>query len=441
MAQRVSIPNHEQWRRAGKWGLHAAASLWALLRVSVFAFVGLAFVFVTALLISIIQFQIRIIDAKTQSKNFSLTALTQSVEMQKEVVKSVKDIQLRESDISEFERFQESYGSKLIGVADALCRLHTDEDLHTKCVTGLGGALNQAAPATIYIIQMYLGQPFDQLADQFKTTAADAIKLTTERVDFQKEHGNSFARVQLACSKIGAYGSNFATDFAKGYLAGAMELCFRAGTGTAPTGRAESTPATPKTDLESDLSGALFFDLVAYYRFYEILFTDIHRDICNIVGKLFCRSGAPGGYADSAVPAQRDFGSGVVEQIVIAPIEITFVMLVIICGALGAMLRITAEVYKPELFGKQVEERKKTSRVYYFIIGIMCSLIVYILAKTVFSGLGDTASAGKSGNMSPFVTAFLAVVSGLLCEEAFQRIISAGRAALAHSTGGQQKGK
>src|SRR5206468_1235495 len=139
--------------------------------------------------------------------------------------------------------------------------------------------------------------------------------------------------------------------------------------------------------------------------------------------------------------AGREFGAKVVEQIVSAPIDITFVALVIICGALGAMLRITAETYKPELFGKEVDEQKKTSRVYYFIVGVMCSLIVYILAKTVFAGLADSTNVSKSGNMSPFVTAFLAVVSGLLCDEAFQRIVSAGRAALARSTGDQTDDK
>jgi hypothetical protein len=77
--------------------------------------------------------------------------------------------------------------------------------------------------------------------------------------------------------------------------------------------------------------------------------------------------------------------------------------------------------------------------VYYFIIGIMCSLIVYIIAKTVFAGLADTTYAAKSGNMSPFVIAFMAIVSGLLCEEAFQQIIRAGKSALARSTGADKE--
>jgi hypothetical protein len=65
----------------------------------------------------------------------------------------------------------------------------------------------------------------------------------------------------------------------------------------------------------------------------------------------------------------------------------------------------------------------------------MCSLIVYILARTAFAGLADSSYGTKSGNLSPFVVAFLAIVSGVLCEEAFQQIMLAGRAMLSRTSG------
>jgi hypothetical protein len=309
-------------------------------------------------------------------------------------------------------------------------------------VTDLGGALNLAAPATVYIIQTAIGQTVDELPDQFKRTATDAIELTKERVKFQEDHGKSFAQVQFACSVLNAYGPHLAINFARGYMEAAQTPCFPASTGfgvTGPSPAQADQPATPKAELESDLAGALFFDLIAYYRFYEMLFTNIHSFSCALIPRPVCRQGSRN--SGNAAIGRRDFGAIIVEQIVLAPIDITFVVLVIICGALGAMLRITAEMYKPELFGKDFGQWKKTTPLYYFIIGVMCSLIVYILAKTVFASLADTTYVAKSGNMSPFVIAFLAIVSGLLCEEAFQRIVSAGRAALARSTGDQKDQK
>jgi hypothetical protein len=98
------------------------------------------------------------------------------------------------------------------------------------------------------------------------------------------------------------------------------------------------------------------------------------------------------------------------------------------------MLRLTAEAYNPALFGKDRADQRQSSLLYYFVIGIMCALIIYILAKTAFAGITETAYLAKSGTLSPFVVAFLAVVSGLICEEAFQQIISAGKALLARTS-------
>lgn len=454
---RVPVPSQEQWRKAGRWLVRGLVAVGAAVRVFAFVLTGLIFVFAVALLISIIQFQIRIIEAKSQSKNFSLTSMTQSVEMQRDLVSSIKTIQTQGTIISEFEQFQNAYGLKIIRIAETLCRRDPDRQADggnqpekqisekqmqafSACVTELGGALNMAAPATIDMIERHIG-PVDKLPAPLKTTATDAIELTKERVRFHEEHGKRFTRVRVACFVIGTYGPHLAISFARGYMEAAQGQCFPVliGFGSPTAGSAAAQPAAPqaapKTELENDLAGALFFDLIAYYRFYEMLFTDIHRFSCNLIPRSSCAFASGGELADEASSPHRDFGADFVEQIVIAPIDITFVTLVIICGALGAMLRITGEMYKPELFGKDTLDWKKTTPLYYFVIGIMCALIVYILAKTVFAGLADTTYVAKSGNMSPFVIAFLAIVSGLLCEEAFQRIIGAGRAALARSTG------
>jgi hypothetical protein len=99
------------------------------------------------------------------------------------------------------------------------------------------------------------------------------------------------------------------------------------------------------------------------------------------------------------------------------------------------MLRLSVLKYNPQLFGRQLAKVKR-SPAYYFAIGIMCALITYILAKTAFAGLTEASYSTKAGSLSPFVAAFLAIISGLMCEEALRQIMKAGGALLARSGGG-----
>jgi hypothetical protein len=307
----------------------------------------------------------------------------------------------------------------------------------------IGGALTSGMSTPSYlqsVLTRYVEITPDKYPDELKTAIAEAGKLASMRDQFAKDNKDGLVKVRSACLVILTFGGAAASEvvergsimntFSSEYVRSARMRCLShygmggsvavtGGSAAMTTGQGGTTPmqatnqpmsggtttprssAPDKRDLETDISWALFYDLVAYYRFYEKL-----------------------------------FGVRYTEAIVIAPIDISFVLLVIICGALGAMLRVTAEIYNPKLFGKEPNERR-ISLMYYFILGIMCSLIVYILAKTAFAGISDASYGSKSGNISPFVTAFLAVVSGAICEEAFQAIINAGRKML-NRMGGKQ---
>jgi hypothetical protein len=471
VARWVNSPSKKQWQLAGKWCLRVGTdfltAVWVFVRVSAFLVTGLVFVFATALLISIIQFQIRIIEAKTQSRTFSLTSLTQQVEMQRLITDSINTIQNWAELASERNNFLDPYQAKIQKVTQDVCQHYPAPEDNVKCQTLLFTALYLAEPAENLDITLALGQAFDELPEPIKSRAKMAIELTNERVKYNEQYRYKLDQLASACELLTSYYDRFAINFARGYLdlprdkcklvdarLGRAKLVAISGSpdSSATPGSAAPGPGTPPAapnydSATNDLTGALIFDLVAYYRFYEALFNHIHQFSCALYNRNrpICKLTRPDGSAGNAAASRRDFGAEaaasrrdfgaeVVEQIVIAPIDITFVALVIICGALGAMLRITAEMYKPELFGKEVEGQKRTSSVYYFIVGVMCSLIVYILAKTAFAGLADSSFVAKSGNMSPFVTAFLAIVSGLLSDEAFQRIVTAGRATLAQST-------
>lgn len=412
-----------------------------------FTVAALLLVGLAALLISIIQFQIRIIEAKNQSRNFSLTSLTQSVAMQREFVDSVKTVQETEPSVSNFLEFQSTYFSETSRFVSMICGSLTEARDLQLCATGIASTLNSgtASQDLVYpTIARFIKIEAGKFPGDIKSIADAAITLAKDRLALQQKNEKILAAAKSACKVINQYvaGSleqtlgtadknSFIQSFSPEYVMAARFRCFYnwdLGAGLVSDLKkdvpkdTQQQPPTNSGNLESELAGALFFDLVAYFRFYEKLF----NSFCTLA------------LAASSGDCRASFGGDVTEQIVIAPIDISFVMLVIFCGALGAMLRISAENYNPKLFGKDLPGTKG-SRMYYFVIGIMCSLIIYIIAKTVFAGLADSTYAAKSGNMSPFVIAFMAIVSGLMCEEAFQQIVRAGKSALARGTGADKE--
>ena len=397
--------------------------------------------------------------------------------------------------ISNYDNFQLSYFSEAYQLVGLICPFQPKEE-QTSCMSSITSVLLSDTHAPVYIqatLSRYSAGA--KSAEDFEKVVQTAVGLTGRRQQYTTEWGPKISAVRSACSVIdrfltvptaletsmqfGPMGSNNSSilqNFSREYVLAARSRCFTsfklgystlavggsqpgivnaslpsttqsaapqgatpqgagpqgAGPqgaspqgatpqgatpqgatpqGAAPqavgpqiqggsgaTGTGKSPAAEKRENFEADLAGAFYPNLVSYYRFYQTF-----------------------------------FGSST-ELIVISPIDFSFILLVIFCGALGSMLRITAE-YNPRLFKKNGHDERKSSLVYYFVIGIMCSMIVYILAKTAFAENTETGYGAKSGNLSPFVTAFLAVVSGLLCEEAFQKIITSGKALLAQSGG------
>ena len=412
------------------------------------AICSLVFVVIAAVLISIIQFQMRIIEAKSQSRSFSLTSLIQSVRMQEELENSLKTIHEQAAVLVRSEEFKSSFTRQMTQFASDICSWPSDKTNIVQCTGQVGGLLMSGMPSRDYfyrVVESFIGTRTSELPKEKKSIVDDAVSHVSLRQEFTQKNGKDLSQVHYACVSVlmilgsvtpdYAEKSSIMNSFSSDYVRAARVRCLTqygqgvavmsASGGTAPaagqltqasmaskaaeqisgtgiTAPNASTSSDKKQPLESDISWALVYDLIAYYRFYEKFFAT-HTEL-----------------------------------LVLAPIDISFVFLVIFCGALGAMLRITAEIYNPKLFGKEHAELTHPL-IYYFVTGIMCSLIVYILARTAFAGLADSSYATKSGNLSPFVIAFLAIISGVLCEEAFQQIMLAGRALLSR-TGGKRNG-
>ena len=442
------MPNddvREKWTETHRQALAAGRTcglfLGRVTKVTLLTVVGLSFVAASALLISVIQFQIRIIEAKNQSKNFSLTSLIQSVAMQKEFSNSVRMVQKAETALTRYTELNENYLTQTSLIITSICTKQ-------ECADAVAGILRSPGVSQELIntsFQEFARQSERESSERLKLLADRAMRLVKQRADFQTKNGDDLSAAKAACQIINYLSSeNLAPTlgFLPAYVTAARWRCLlnfalateRASGGSTPeqdkiVAQPMNSVSAAAPPLEGDLGGALFFDVVAYFRFYENMF----NGLCHAFLAPFttCGSDSDGG---------RTFGGDITEQIVIAPIDISFVLLVVTCGALGAMLRISAETYNPKLFDKDATEADRKTWVYYFVIGIMCSLIVYILARTVFAGLVDTTYVAKSGNMSPFVIAFMAIVSGLLCEEAFQQIIRAGKSTLVRSTGARDPG-
>jgi len=388
---------------------------------ALFTFLGLFFVALAAMLISVIQFQSRIIEAKNQSKNFSLTALTQSVAMQEQFVQAVDRVQSDQDRIAQYQNYKKMYLVQSNMLANAACEHSTNVG---ECVSTIIDVLPAEREYRDYVRHVIIEYAGNDVMHRSNTINVDnALKNLADVRRNLDMAIDEVKKAQLACDTIKVYArylhaddsrfdsASFIYSFAPQYVMSARSQCeFSFAEGAYKNEKDENKsenqverPRNSTLNFQADVGGVLLFDLMSYYQFYEHLFSWL---------------GFKGFYWTA--------------QIVIAPIDITIIALVIACGALGAMLRITVERYNPQVFGKE-HAGPKVSLVYYFIIGIMCSLIVYILAKTALAGVSEETLSSKTNNLSPFVTAFLAIVSGLLSEEAFKQIIGAGRKLLGRS--------
>ena len=103
--------------------------------------------------------------------------------------------------------------------------------------------------------------------------------------------------------------------------------------------------------------------------------------------------------------------------------------LTVAMGILGSLIFITREYF--ERFNKESEQAGELTAIAWLffrpLLGAVTAIAIYVLAK---AGLLVVAASENSAteNLSPFFIAFLAIISGLLSEQAADRIRAAGAA-------------
>jgi hypothetical protein len=183
------------------------ARRWRVVKLSAFAVVAIGFVVIAALFISIIQFQIRIIEAKNQSKNFSLISLSQSVAMQKELDSSVAYVQGAQDFLASYEAFNNSFFVDLSQFVTLLCYRNAKDDARLRCASGIASALQNGSGSQQYIskvISLYGGFA-EKLPPEIGPIADATIKLADRRDAFARVNGEELTRVKTNCAVIERY--------------------------------------------------------------------------------------------------------------------------------------------------------------------------------------------------------------------------------------------
>ena len=221
---------------------------------------------------------------------------------------------------------------------------------------------------------------------------------------------------------------------------------------------------TPTPPLQKEIGRQLATELISYYRFYDFLFHDImgltfasaepsstkHTgDVAEAEASLPPRVTTVSSLSDDQPSAAIGAPRRKIEfkEVVFAPLDLSYAILVFFSGLLGALLRYVWEVAtRWGLYRTTAERTPESSAVSSLIstkinirfqevivrilLAVMCALTIYVLARISLVALGDRAVSSGGLQLSPFLIAFLAVACGVLTDETFGWIQNRGRGIL-----------
>lgn len=117
----------------------------------------------------------------------------------------------------------------------------------------------------------------------------------------------------------------------------------------------------------------------------------------------------------------KEFLFGLTYLFTTMPAELLTLILTLAMGALGSVIYLTREFFNTQ------SQHPTSWYVFRPFLGMITALAIFVLAKAGVLIVADTSQASDfSGDLNPFFISFLAIVSGLLSEQATQRIQAAG---------------
>ena len=110
----------------------------------------------------------------------------------------------------------------------------------------------------------------------------------------------------------------------------------------------------------------------------------------------------------------------VLNKLIVTPSDILTLTLVILMGVLGSALQMTHALFK--------RNRIERAGVYFLrlSVGAITALVIFIVAKAGVPVIADATRLGGDAPINPYLVAFLAIISGLMSENAILAVQAQG---------------
>jgi hypothetical protein len=396
--------------------VNALRWLSATLKVLFVSVGSIAAVVFASLIISIIQFQLRLSEARTQNGNITLESVALIADYQDYISERYKSLR-RNAETLEQRRID--YQNKFSSTAQLITNLCAtlNPEKAAACSKRLLTLISDSSNQVDAVIAEY--KPEGASPSASVVTLANELKQIIARGTLQTAQSD-FLSTQLSVRSQCTILTRFVSDqFSNTSLLGVspelrmtISVQCREGDGSigepttmqlqsvqnVTTGRGSGGIDVRGEDVEGTnvpgVNRILLSELVFYYRFYNWL--------ASLMG-------------DN------------VRQFILSPPEFIIILLVIATGTLGSFLYNSYVMF--------VAKTRDEFPTFFAILlratlAVMCALVIYILSRTGFVAITDGVQRTNEAVISPFVIAFISVTAGLLAERALERIRAIGLNAL-----------
>jgi len=390
------------------------------LKVLVVTIGSIAAVLLASLIISIVQFQARLSDARAQNASISYESIQLIADYQSEIYQLYREVRAKSEQLGPLRQSYFAQYKKLTDQVVSLCGA-LDSSNYQTCVNDMMGNFTKNDSDLDATIAKYKKGGNDTKIERFIVNVSSDLKkisLDGAYLKLQAEYLALQNSVSSQCTSLTSYVSD--------QLPGASLLAVSAELRTTVTiqcrisgvvdnvptnaGSGQSSPTQSQMRqperTQNETAGVnrlLLSELVFYYKFYH----ELMRGPVSRLGPL-----------------------------ILAPPEFVLIILVISTGVLGSFLFHTYAMFSSGIAGPYPSFAAIFLRA---TLGVMCALVIFILMRTGFVAVAENQGHSGANALSPFVVAFVSVAAGLLAEPAMARIKEAGTA-LISSSGGSASG-
>jgi hypothetical protein len=399
-------PNRTSYRRA-------AIDLFKVICVTGGSVVAVIF---ASLVISIIQFQARLAEARTQNSNITFESIQLIADYQSYVSNLYTTMRKRSEELGPLRADYLDRMSATTQLIISLCNA-LDAARYAECSTRITALINANNSQLDTVVAEFKPAKPDGNIENFIRVSTDSLKTIVssgQLIELEKKYNTLRKLIQSECDSLTVYVSDNMSS--NSLLAISPELrstitlqcrlgglqmaadTGRSAPGQSGDGGTVRQPEQTRPETQG-VNRLLLSELVFYYKFYG--------GLASIMGKW-------------------------VQPLILAPPEFVTIILVLSTGILGSFLSHTYMMFAHR---SGVLYPSFTSILLRATLGAMCALVLFILMRTGFVAVTESRNGQAAAAMSPFVIAFVSVAAGLLAEPTMERIRSVGLTAI----NGQQK--